>query len=193
MEFDTKMETLAVSRRQKLIRQRKKKSKRRRRSGSSEDDDDNDDDVKDRKQRSGKSTDRSGSNWLPQASSSSLKVGAQISIVMDDNGEEVTIAHGYMVDQEPCVEFFTGQPLVAQESIVPQFWRIVNITAVCTGHGRTTPMKDSVFADDGSSFDSTEERCMSALVKLDAVVIWRDYVVPRKRQLRKASKKKRKR
>ena len=73
-----------------------------------------------------------------------------------------------------------------------QFWREVNVTTVVTGHQRTAPHQDSVFGAEGELLKSGEERCMHALAKLDSCIIWRDYVVPSRKQLRKLKAKKKK-
>ena len=113
-----------------------------------------------------------------------------ISIVCDcDNGEEV-IGHGHIVDGEPVVDCLAENGIVALESMKSQYWREVAVTAVATGHQKTAPHQDSVFAADGTILESGENRCMSALARLDEVLIWRDYVVPRRKQLRKVKSRK---
>ena len=73
-----------------------------------------------------------------------------------------------------------------------QFWREVNVTTVVTGHQRTAPHKDSVFGAEGELLASLEERSMSALAKLESCLIWRDYVVPRRKELKKVRPRKKK-
>ena len=112
---------------------------------------------------------------------------------MEEKGEEVVIAHGHMVDAEPVVECLKNSgEVVDEESMQPQFWREVRVTTVVTGHQRTAPHKDSVFGAEGELLASLEERSMSALAKLDSCIIWRDYVVPRRKELKKVRPRKKK-
>ena len=111
---------------------------------------------------------------------------------MEEKGEEVVIAHGHMVDAEPVVECLKENELVDEETRLPQFWREVKVTTVVTGHQRMSPHKDSVFGQEGELLNSGEERSMSALAKLDSCIIWRDYVVPRRKELKKAKARRKK-
>ena len=107
---------------------------------------------------------------------------------MEEKGEEVVIAHGHMVDAEPVVECLKENDLVDEETRLPQFWREVKVTTVVTGHQRTSPHKDSVFGPEGELLNSGE----SALAKLDSCIIWRDYVVPRRKEPKKAKARRKK-
>ena len=111
---------------------------------------------------------------------------------MEEKGEEVVIAHGHMVDAEPVVECLKENDLVDEETRLPQFWREVKVTTVVTGHQRTSPHKDSVFGPEGELLNSGEERSMSALAKLDSCIIWRDCVVPRRKELKKVKARRKK-
>ena len=110
----------------------------------------------------------------------------------DKDDGEVVIAHGHMVDAEPVVECLKENDLVDEETRLPLFWREVRVTTVVTGHQRTAPHKDSVFGAEGELLASLEERSMSALAKLDSCIIWRDYVVPRRKELKKAKARRKK-
>ena len=113
-----------------------------------------------------------------------------ISIVCEQEGREEVIGHGHIVDGEPLVECLLENGIVAEATMKPQYWRLIAVTAVATGHQKTAPHQDSVFASDGTILKSGEERCMSALSRLDSVLIWRDYVVPRRKHLRKVKSRK---
>ena len=121
-------------------------------------------------------------NWLVDAAPAhGLKTGSQISLKQGDD----VLAHGYMKDTEPNVGELFGQEEghpVPECARIPQHWPVVQLTSVCRGHQHTIISKDSVFAEDGTTFDMEKERSLGELSLLEDIIIWHDFVFPRAKQ-----------
>jgi hypothetical protein len=114
--------------------------------------------------------------------------GDHISLI---DGNDVVIAHGVMMDDEPDVEeLFKETGRVHESSRIPGHWCIIAITDVVRGCGKLVIDAGHAFWPNGQDMNA-QERTIQAIFEEcvdNGFIIFHQWIVPRRRHFKKKPK-----